>query len=71
MDKFKVIKEYPNYYLCEHEKFGYKECFSKVEYRPNEDGYIIKHEIDLRKAKQVPLPSQLEESYREFFKVGV
>lgn len=71
MDKFKVIKEYPSYYLCEHEKHKYKECFSKVGHRPDKDSYIIKAETDLGKIKQVPMPSELEESYREFFKVGV
>lgn len=41
MDKFKIIKEYDNFYLCENEKFGYKECFNKAEYKP-ENGYIIR-----------------------------
>jgi len=35
--KYKVIKEYPRFYLCESE-FGYKECFDK-KYQPN-DGII-------------------------------
>lgn len=71
MERFKVIKEYERYYLCEHEKCKYKECFSKIGHRPDKDGYIIKIETDLGKIKQIPIPSELEESYNKFFKVGV
>lgn len=39
MEKYKIIKEYDKFYLCEHPK-GYKECFNKSEYKPTEDGYI-------------------------------
>ncbi len=71
MDKFKVIKEYKDYYLCEHEKHKYKECFSKIGYKPDQEGYITKVETDLGHIKQVPMPKDLEESYNKFFKVGV
>lgn len=40
--KYKIIKEYKEFYLCEHPN-GYKECFDKIKYRPTEDGFIIKH----------------------------
>lgn len=36
--KYKIIKEYKYYYLCES-PYGYKECFSKYRCKPN-DGYI-------------------------------
>lgn len=39
--KFKVIKEYNYFYLGISEK-GYKETFSKREYKPDEDGFIVK-----------------------------
>lgn len=68
MDKFKVIKEYEKYYLCEHEKHKYKECFSRIGHRLDKDGYITKTETDLGKIKQVPMPSELEKSYREFLR---
>lgn len=41
--KYKVIKEYDRFYLCES-KQGYKECFFKNEYRPDKEGYISKKE---------------------------
>lgn len=41
MEKYKIVKEYDRFYLCEHPK-GYKECFNKREYKPTEDGYIMK-----------------------------
>lgn len=41
MEKYKIIKEYDRFYLCEHPK-GYRECFSKYEYKPTVDGYIVK-----------------------------
>ena len=40
MDKYKVIQEYNRYYLAEHEKFGYKECFDKSEYETDDNNYI-------------------------------
>lgn len=71
MDKFKVIKEYPSYYLCEHEKYKYKECFNKFDYKPDEEDYITKVETDLRRVGKIPIPADLEQSFNKFFKVGV
>lgn len=58
MDKYKVIQEYNRYYLAEHEKFGYKECFDKSEFEADENNYIRhkKHsynprELDIEKVK--------------------
>ena len=55
--KYKVLKEYPNYYLCESE-FGYKECFDK-RYKP-QDGIIsiirivqLGHKIDPLKVNRL------------------
>lgn len=39
--KYKIIKEYDTYYLCERPK-GYKECFNKTDYKKTEDECIIK-----------------------------
>lgn len=36
--KYKIIKEYDYYYLCES-SYGYKECFNKYVYK-SKDGYI-------------------------------
>lgn len=41
MNSFKIIKEYDRFYLCEHST-GYKECFSKCEYMPTEENFIVK-----------------------------
>lgn len=51
MDKYKVIQEYNRYYLAEHEKFGYKECFDKSEFEVDENNYIRrkKHSYNSRK----------------------
>lgn len=38
--KFKILKEYRRFYLAVDEN-GFKECFSKALYKP-ENGYIIK-----------------------------
>lgn len=35
--EFKIIQEFPNYYLAEHTIHKYKECFDKSEYTPNGD----------------------------------
>lgn len=40
MKPFKVIKEYPKYYLCERVDKGYKECFDKATYEPDDEGLI-------------------------------
>ena len=39
--KYKIIAEYPTYYLCEHMEYGYKECFNKVKYKHTASGPII------------------------------
>jgi len=39
--KYKVIKEYENYYLTESER-GHKECFDKIFHKPDTNGYITK-----------------------------
>ena len=39
--KYKVIEEYSQFYLAIHPK-GYKECFLKYKYKPDESGYITK-----------------------------
>lgn len=39
---FLVIQEYPTYYLCQNIALGYKECFEKSKYKPNEENIIIK-----------------------------
>lgn len=44
--KYKVIKEYDKFYLTENMK-GFKECFDKVLYKPDKNGYITK-KLDLR-----------------------
>lgn len=41
MKKYKVIKEYTRFYLAESPS-GYRECFSKNEYKPNCNGEIVK-----------------------------
>lgn len=41
--KYKVIEEYSKFYLAVHPK-GYKECFPKYKYKPDENGYITKKE---------------------------
>lgn len=38
--RYKVIKEYNKFYLCESEK-GYKKCLDKYKYKPDENGYIV------------------------------
>ncbi len=43
--KYKVLQEYDRYYLGENEK-GFKECFLKSEYKPTEEGYIIKKTVN-------------------------
>lgn len=69
MDKYKVIKEYESYYLCEHEKHKYKECFNKFDYKLNEEGYIVKQRnIDLDYMKKLPGPYERRELLS---KVGV
>lgn len=45
MKRFKVIKEYKNIYLCEDEN-GFKECFKKGYFYPDDEGFIYKKEID-------------------------
>lgn len=42
--KFKVVKEYGTYYLAEHVDYGYKECFSKNDYK-TKDGFIVRRPI--------------------------
>lgn len=37
--RFKVVKEYKNFYLCEDER-GIKECFKKGYHHPDDNGYI-------------------------------
>lgn len=56
--KYKIIAEYPTYYLCEHMEYGYKECFNKVKYKPNEEGYIIKEESNMLGRPGVILPQE-------------
>ncbi len=42
MKRYKVIAEYPRYYLAEDD-LRFKECFQKVIYKPDEEGYIYKN----------------------------
>ena len=58
MKVYKVLKEYPYYYLCESQ-FGYKECFTRALYRPNKNNEIViiqkemtGHEVDLSKVNR-------------------
>lgn len=44
--KYKVIKEYKKYYLCESEN-GYKVCFDKFNYKPKNGIIIVKETEDL------------------------
>lgn len=37
--KYKVVEEYDRFYLGESKK-GYKKCFEKYKYHPDENGYI-------------------------------
>lgn len=60
---FKVIKEYERFYLTQSPN-KYYECFLKVEYRPNEYGFIFKkvnefegHDIDPDKVNRDFNPS--------------
>lgn len=52
--KYKVIKEYERFYLCESRQ-GHKECFFKNEHKPDEDGFIfIKKEDNYTGGKTTP-----------------
>lgn len=39
MKKYKVIDEYEHFYLC-ISKNGYRECFNKILYKPDSEGFI-------------------------------
>ncbi|MDD2208159.1 MAG: hypothetical protein PHG03_00140 [Bacilli bacterium] len=41
MTRFRVIQEYEKFYFCEHIEKGYKECFEKTLYKP-QNGIITK-----------------------------
>ncbi len=43
--KYKVIKEYERFYLCESER-GHKECFFKNEHKPDEKGFIFIKKVE-------------------------
>ena len=49
--KYKVIEEYSQFYLAIHPK-GYKECFPKYKYKPDENGYITKKQAIILVDKQ-------------------
>lgn len=38
--KYKIIEVHERYYLAINEKNGYKECFDKISYQPDKNGYI-------------------------------
>lgn len=44
--KYKVIKEYNRFYLCES-KNGYLECFNKYNYKIDAEGYVYKFRDEL------------------------
>ncbi len=68
MDKFKIIKQYDRYYLCIHPA-GYKECFSKYEYRPTEDGYIIKkHSLNTGRLGATIDPKKVNRNFNKITK---
>lgn len=46
INTFLVIQEYERFYLCENIALGYKECFEKPKYKPDEEGIIIKETIN-------------------------
>ncbi len=55
--KYKVLKEYPRFYLCESPK-GYLECFLKYENIPSDKGIIIKKESDNYHGNCIPIPKE-------------
>lgn len=61
--KFKIIEEYEKFYLAQAPN-KYYECFLKVDYKPDEEGYINKklndfegHDIDPEKVNRNFNPS--------------
>lgn len=38
--EYRVLKEYKKFYLC-ISKSGYRECFNKFDYKPDENGKIF------------------------------
>lgn len=44
--KYKVVKEYNRFYLCESKK-GYLECFNKYNYKIDAEGYVYKFRDEL------------------------
>lgn len=61
--KFRIIKEYDKFYLAQAPN-EYYECFLKVDYKPDENGFIIKkvndfegHDIEPEKVNRNFNPS--------------
>lgn len=60
--KYKVLEEYDRFYLGVSER-GYKECFDKRKYKPDQDGYIEKN-IDNNYADGVaPAPDKINKNF--------
>lgn len=55
LKRFKILAEYNYYYLTISDN-GYKECFNKYQYKPTNDGYILKKEYDYKGG--IPTPPE-------------